>query len=254
MAEHVYGFHSIEEALQKGAGTGTLLISRQSARIAQIRQLAEKKGVPVSEVDDGELTRLCGSESHRGVLLALERPSSSQRSSLKHHLKDLEGEKSLVLVLDGITDPQNLGAILRSADQFGVQLVIIPSRRSAQENQTVSKVSSGASEYVNLAVVPNISSALEVLKEQGFWIYGADADGQSTGALDMNGKVCIVLGGEGAGIHRLVRERCDFVVSIPASGHVDSFNVSVAAGILMFEARRQQGFPHVGRTAASPSG
>jgi len=247
MAEHVYGFHSIEEALHKGAGTGTLLISRQSARISQIRQLAERKGVPVSEVEDAELTRLCGSEAHRGVLLALVRPSSSQRSSLKYHLKDLEAEKCLVLVLDGITDPQNLGAILRSADQFGVQLVIIPSRRSAQENQTVSKVSSGASEYVPLAVVPNIASALELLKEQGFWIFGADADGQPTGGLDLNGKVCIVLGSEGSGMHRLVREKCDFLVSIPASGHVDSFNVSVAAGILMFEARRQQGFPHTGR-------
>jgi 23S rRNA (guanosine2251-2'-O)-methyltransferase len=247
MAEHVYGFHSIEEALQKGAGTGTLLISRQSARISQIRQLADRKGVPVSDVEDAELTRLCGSEAHRGVLLSLERPSSSQRSSLKHHLKDLEGEKSLVLVLDGITDPHNLGAILRSADQFGVQLVIIPSRRSAQENQTVSKVSSGASEYVPLAIVPNIVSAIEMLKEHGFWIFGADADGQSTGSLDFNGKVCIVLGSEGTGLHRLVREKCDFLASIPASGHVDSFNVSVAAGILMFEARRQQGFPHSGR-------
>jgi 23S rRNA (guanosine2251-2'-O)-methyltransferase len=248
MAEHVYGFHSIEEALQKGAGTGTLLISRQSARISQIRQLAERKGVPVSEVEDGELTRLCGSEAHRGVLLALERPSATQRSSLKHHLRDLEGEKSLVLILDGITDPQNLGAILRSADQFGVQLVIIPSRRSAQESATVSKVSSGASEYVPLVVVPNIVSALEMLKEQGFWIFGADADGQATGSLELTGKVCIVLGSEGTGMHRLVREKCDFLVSIPASGHVDSFNVSVAAGILMFEARRQQGFPHIGRS------
>ena len=248
MADHVYGFHSIEEALQKGGGTGTLLVSRQGARISQIQQLAEKKGVPVSEVDDGELTRLCGSEAHRGVLLVLDRPSSSHKSSLKNALRDLQGEKSLVLVLDGITDPQNLGAILRSADQFGVELVIIPSRRSAQESQTVSKVSSGASEYVPLVVVPNITSSLELLKEKGFWIFGAEAEGQSTAGLDLNGKVCIVMGGEGAGMHRLVREKCDFLVSIPASGHVDSFNVSVAAGILMFEARRQQGFPHIAKS------
>jgi 23S rRNA (guanosine2251-2'-O)-methyltransferase len=248
MAEYVHGIHSIEQALQKGAGTGTLLVSRQSPRISQLMELAEKKGVPVSEVGDGELTQLCGSEAHRGVLLALERPSASQRSSLKHHLKELDDDKSLVLVLDGITDPQNLGAILRSADQFGVQLVIIPSRRSAQENQTVSKVSSGASEYVPLVVVPNIVSSLESLKGQGFWIFGADMEGKPTGQLDLNGKVCIVLGSEGAGMHRLVRERCDFLVSIPASGHVDSFNVSVAAGILMFEARRQQGFPHMGKS------
>ena len=142
-----------------------------------------------------------------------------------------------------------LGATLMishaSADQFGVDIVVIPSRRSAQENQTVSKVSSGASEYVPLAVVPNIASALEMLKESGFWIFGADAEGELTDGLDLKGKVCIVMGSEGAGLHRLVREKCDFLISIPASGHVDSFNVSVAAGILLFEARRQQGFPHI---------
>jgi 23S rRNA (guanosine2251-2'-O)-methyltransferase len=244
VAENVYGFHSIEEALAKGAGTGTLLISREGPRIDRIRELAEHKGVPVSEVEDSELTQLCGSEAHRGIMLVLERPTASQKSSLKHHMASLESETSLVLVLDGITDPQNLGAILRSADQFGVQLVILPSRRSAQESQTVSKVSSGASEYVPLAVVPNIVTSLELLKEKGFWIYGADAEGQSTAKLAMKGKVCLVMGSEGTGLHRLVRERCDFLVSIPTAGHVDSFNVSVAAGILLFETRRQQGFPH----------
>ncbi len=243
MAETIVGFHSIEEILLKGSGAGTLLVSREGPRIGRIRALAEKKGVPVSEVADAELTRLCGSDAHRGVLLVVDRPAGAQKASLKRQIQELEGEKLLVLVLDGITDPQNLGAILRSADQLHVELVIIPSRRSAQENQTVSKVSSGASEYVPLAVVPNIVQALEQLKEKGFWIYGADASGQRTDRLDMNGKVCIVMGSEGSGMHRLVRERCDFLVSIPAAGHVDSFNVSVAAGILLFEARRQQGFP-----------
>ncbi|HTO21172.1 MAG TPA: RNA methyltransferase, partial [Spirochaetia bacterium] len=165
MAEHVLGFHSIEEALKKGAGSSTLLISRESTRISLIRELAEKKGVPVSEVADAELTRLCGSDAHRGALLVMDRPTSAMRSSLRRHLSELEGETALVLVLDGVTDPQNLGAILRSADQLGVDLVVIPARRSAQENQTVSKVSSGASEYVQLVVVPNIASSLDLLKE-----------------------------------------------------------------------------------------
>lgn len=245
MPEYILGFHSIEAAIRKGAGAATLLLSRESPRIAQVRQLAEKKGLPVSEVADGELTNLCGSPSHRGALLVLERPSAAQRVSLKHHLSALEGEKDLVLVLDGVMDPQNLGAILRSADQFRVDLVIIPARRSAQENQTVSRVSSGASEYVPLAVVPNVASALDQLKEKGFWIFGAEAGGKSTADLDLNGKVCLVMGSEGSGMHRLVREKCDFLLSIPTAGHVDSFNVSVAAGILLFEARRQQGFPHL---------
>jgi 23S rRNA (guanosine2251-2'-O)-methyltransferase len=244
--ETIYGFHSIEEALRKGSGAGTLLVSREGPRIDQIKALAEKRGVVVSEVGDGELTRLCGSDAHRGVLLVVDRPVSAQKTALKHHLQELEGEKLLVLALDGVTDPQNLGAILRSADQLRVDLVIIPSRRSAQENQTVSKVSSGASEYVPLAVVPNVTQALELLKEKGFWIFGADGEGQGTHLLDLSGKVCIVMGSEGAGMHRLVREKCDFLVSIPSAGHVDSFNVSVAAGILLFEARRQQGFPFLG--------
>jgi 23S rRNA (guanosine2251-2'-O)-methyltransferase len=247
LAEILAGYHAIEEALRRGAGTGTLLVSRPGGRVDAIREIAERKGVPVSEVSDAELTRLAGDRTHRGVLLVMERPSSAQKATLRHHLPELEGDSPLVLVLDGVTDPQNLGAILRSADQLAVDLVVIPARRSAQENATVSKVSSGASEYVPLAVVPNITSALETLKESGFWIYGADGAGQRTDALKMKGKVCLVMGSEGAGLHRLVREKCDFLVSIPTAGHVDSFNVSVAAGILLFEARRQQGFPHTGR-------
>jgi 23S rRNA (guanosine2251-2'-O)-methyltransferase len=243
VTETLHGFHAIEEALRHAAGSATLLVSREGPRIDALRALAEQKGVPVSDVSDSELTRACGSEAHRGALLVIERSAASQKSSLRHHLRELESETSLVVVLDGITDPQNMGAALRSADQLRVDLVVIPSRRSAQENQTVGRVSAGASEYVPLAVVPNIPSALEALKERGFWIYGADASGKRTDELDMKGKVCLVLGSEGSGMHRLVRERCDFLVSIPSAGHVDSFNVSVAAGILMFEARRQQGFP-----------
>jgi 23S rRNA (guanosine2251-2'-O)-methyltransferase len=245
VSEYVFGFHSIEEILRKGPGKATLLISRENARTNELRVLADKKGVPVSDLEDSELTRLCGSDAHRGALLVVERTSSARKSSLKHHLGNLVSEKALVLVLDGITDPQNLGAILRSADQFQVELVIIPAHRSAQENQTVNRVSSGASEYVPLSVVPNIASALESLKESGFWIYGAEAEGQDAASLDLNGKVCLVMGSEGEGLHRLVREKCDFLVSVPSAGHVDSFNVSVAAGILLYEARRQQGFPHI---------
>jgi 23S rRNA (guanosine2251-2'-O)-methyltransferase len=142
------------------------------------------------------------------------------------------------MVLDGITDPQNLGAILRSADQFAAELVVIPSRRSARETETVSRVSSGASVYVPLAIVPNIATALERLKESGFWIYGADIAGEPLDRVSFSEKACLVMGSEGFGMRRLVREKCDHLIRIPASGHVDSFNVSVAAGILMFEVNR----------------
>lgn len=247
MAEHLFGFHTIEETLRKGVSGASLLVSRESARIARLREAAENHGVPVSEVDEGELTQLCGSDSHRGAVLVLSRTPASLQKDLRHLLSAVTSTTALVLVLDGVTDPQNLGAILRSADQFAVDIVVIPSRRSAQETQTVAKVSAGASAYVPLAVVANIPSALDLLKDGGFWIFGADTQGKTTDALDLSGRVCLVLGSEGAGMRRLVREKCDFLARIPAAGHVDSFNVSVAAGILLFETRRQQGFPHISR-------
>jgi 23S rRNA (guanosine2251-2'-O)-methyltransferase len=243
MAETIFGFHAIEETIRRGVVGASLLVSREGARIADLRALAEDHGVPVSDVEDAELTRLSGSESHRGALLVLTKAPASLQKDLRHQLKSITSDTALVLVLDGVTDPQNLGAILRSADQFAVDLVIIPSRHSAQETQTVSKVSAGASAYVPLAVVPNIASALELLKESGFWIFGADISGSPTDRIDLRGKTCLVLGSEGSGMRRLVTEKCDMLIRIPAAGHVDSFNVSVAAGILLFEARRQQGFP-----------
>ncbi|MGA2766421.1 MAG: 23S rRNA (guanosine(2251)-2'-O)-methyltransferase RlmB [Spirochaetia bacterium] len=247
MAEHLFGFHTIEETLRKGVSGASLLVSRDNARIQKLREAAESRGVAVSEVEEGELTRLCGTDSHRGAVLVLSRAPASLQKDLRHLLSALTAETALVLVLDSITDPQNLGAILRSADQFSTDIVVIPSRHSAQETQTVAKVSAGASAYVPLAVVPNIPTALELLKEKGFWIYGADTEGETTDKLDLSGKVCLVLGSEGTGMRRLIREKCDQLVRIPAAGHVDSFNVSVATGILLFEARRQQGFPHIGR-------
>jgi len=243
VAEIVFGFHSIEELLNRGAKGAHLMLSRESPRIRRLREQAESRGIPVSESTDGELTHLCGSDAHRGALLVLERTPASLHADLKRQLRSIASDRALVLVLDGIMDPQNLGAILRSADQFRADLVVISSRRSAQETQTVSRVSSGANAYVPLAVVPNIPSALETLKEKGFWIHGADVDGEPTDTVDLSGKICLVMGSEGSGMRRLVRERCDVLVSIPSAGHIDSFNVSVAAGILMFETRRQQGFP-----------
>lgn len=247
MPEHLFGFHTIEETLRKGVSGASLLVSRENARIQKLREAAESRGVPVSDVEEGELTGLCGTDAHRGAVLVLSRAPASLQKDLRRLLSGLSTPTALVLVLDGITDPQNLGAILRSADQFSTDIVVIPSRHSAQETQTVAKVSAGSSAYVPLAVVPNIPSALELLKENGFWIFGADIGGQTTDKLDLGGKVCLVLGSEGTGMRRLVREKCDLLVRIPGAGHVDSFNVSVAAGILLFEARRQQGFPHMAR-------
>jgi 23S rRNA (guanosine2251-2'-O)-methyltransferase len=243
LAETVVGLHSIEEFLKRGRTRGTLLVSRQGPRIAALREHAEASGVQVSEASEGDLDEACGSQAHKGAVLVLDMPSTALHGDFRRLVSAVRAETALCLVLDGITDPQNLGAILRSADQFRVDLVVIPSRRAAQETQTVSRVSSGASAFVPLSVVANIPSALELLKKNGFWIYGADMAGEPAPGKDLTGRVCLVMGSEGTGLKRLVREKCDVLLRIPAAGHVDSFNVSVAAGILMYETRRQQGFP-----------
>lgn len=147
---------------------------------------------------------------------------------------------ALVLVLDGVTDPQNLGAILRSADKFDVDLVITPNRRSAGTGPTVAAASAGALAWVPQAVVPNLARALKQLKEAGFWVYGADLGGIPASEAGLQGRVVLVMGAEGRGLGRLVSETCDRIITIPTGGHVDSLNVSVATGILLYEVRRHE--------------
>ncbi len=162
---------------------------------------------------------------------------------LLEHIREIKKEHSLVLVLDGITDPHNLGAILRSADLMDVAAVILPRRRSAEVNDTVRTVSAGASHHVEVFTVPNLSRILEQLKGEGYWIYGADMEGRCAHSVRLGGKTVLVLGSEGKGVSSELRKHCDEVLTIPSGGHIDSFNVSVAAGILMYEIRRQTGFP-----------
>lgn len=182
-----------------------------------------------------------GSE-HRGIIYIT--PGSGQivQTELKSAISGIDSSDALVIILDQITDPHNLGAILRSADLFGVDLVILPARRSALVNPTVVKTSAGASNYVSITTSPNITRAVQELKKAGFWIYGADAGGTPAHLYDLTGRVALVMGSEGRGLSRLVRESCDAIISIPIHGNIDSLNVSVAAGICMYEVRRQQGF------------
>ena len=204
--------------------------------------------MPVRRVQRSELDTLAGAAEHRGAgLLLAGEPGEARRppqaASLRERLAAISSPTALLLLLDEINDPHNLGAILRSADQFGVELVVLPTRRAARETQAVVKSSAGASLYVPVASLPNLASSLESVKQAGFWVYGADLDGRRLDEVRFEGRVALVLGSEGSGLRRLVRERCDALVRIPSGGHVDSLNVSVAAGILMHEIRRQQGFP-----------
>ena len=241
----VYGFHVIEEYIRSGNRRGMrLLIAGKGPRTKKLTELAEKKGITVASVTKAELDELCGTRDHRGLGLALEEgkdePKTQSLESLLSQIR--QNEYSLIMLLDGITDPHNLGAIIRSCDQFGVDGVVIPQRRSAKETLTVEKTSAGSTRFVKTITVPNLERSIGLLKDAGYWVLGADMAGEVLSKTTVQKKIAVVMGSEGDGMSRIVREACDSFVSIPARGHVDSFNVSVAAGIILYECRRQHGW------------
>lgn len=237
---YITGFHAIEELIKSGKAKGPLLVSNAGPRARAVVSLAVERKIPINRTGEHELDRLA--KDNRGIALLVESGSEeSGETTVEEFIAGLEeGQDAVVVILDGITDPHNYGAILRSCDQFGVSLVVVGNRRSAKDSETVSKTSAGASAWVPIATIPNLVRAAELLKEAGFWIYGADMGGKAVDAVDLKGRTALVMGSEGAGIGRLLRETCDGMVSIPASGRVDSLNVSVAAGVLLYEAARQK--------------
>jgi 23S rRNA (guanosine2251-2'-O)-methyltransferase len=189
------------------------------------------------------LNRICGHDRHQGVALVSEPSGVAVKKNLQDALEAIESTFPLILLLDQLHDPHNLGAIMRSADQLAVDLVVTTHRGSASETPAVIRASAGASRYVPLITVTNLVEAINRCKRNEYWIYGADVAGTSLAEHRFTGPTVLVLGGEQHGLRRLVKEACDFLVRIPARGQVDSFNVSVATGILLYEVRRQQGFP-----------
>ncbi|GAB1484298.1 23S rRNA (guanosine(2251)-2'-O)-methyltransferase RlmB [Treponema sp.] len=238
---YLTGFHAIEELIKSGKAKGPLLVANAGPRARAIMALALEHKIRVDRVGEHELARI--SIDHRGIALAIEEGSTSTEIKIEEYLANLdEDQDALVVILDSITDPHNYGAILRSCDQFGVSLVIIANRRSAKDTEVVSKTSAGASAWVPIATVPNLTRAAGLLKDAGFWIYGADMAGDNLDSRDLKGRCALVMGSEGSGLSRLLRESCDAIVSIPSLGRVDSLNVSVAAGVLLYEAVRQRGY------------
>jgi 23S rRNA (guanosine2251-2'-O)-methyltransferase len=202
--------------------------------------LAAERKVRVNRVGTHELDRLA--PDHRGIALYTEDPGPGKELSLADFLAGLgDRTDALVVILDEITDPHNYGAIIRSCDQFAVDLVVTRARRIAKHADIVSKTSAGADAWVPVAEAPNLPRSLGSLKEAGFWIYGADMAGDPVWSKDLRGRTAIVLGGEGTGVGRLLKEQCDALVAIPAHGRIDSLNVSVAAGVLLYEISRQRG-------------
>jgi 23S rRNA (guanosine2251-2'-O)-methyltransferase len=236
------GFHSVEELLRSAQASGRalegrVLVSGSGPRIKEILALATKLGIPVERVAKAELDRLA--PEHRGLVLeAATGPASAAEADLEEFLASGPG-RALVVILDHVEDPQNLGAILRSADVFAADLVIAPTRRAAPLSEAAVKASAGAAAYVPFAQVPNLAQALRRLASAGFWRYAADMGGESVADAEFPERCAIVLGNEGSGVSRLLKAECDGALSIPMAGHVDSLNVSASAAIFMYEYRRQ---------------
>ncbi len=244
------GFHAIEEYLRSGMAGTLYTTESQNKRVRDILVQAKKTGLSIIRLTPRDFEDKAASygldHGLRGVFLVGERSSQRHQKTFDTFIDSLKSStpsSSLVLVLQEITDPHNLGAILRTADQFAVDGVILPQRRTASITPVVSRISSGADQYVPLYQVSNLVRAVEQLKNLGYWVYGADMKGSSVATVNLSGMVCLILGSEGKGIGRLMEDHCDQLVSIPTGGKIDSLNVSVATGILCYEVRRQQGNP-----------
>jgi 23S rRNA (guanosine2251-2'-O)-methyltransferase len=239
----LFGFHAVQGRLRADPGSIEEILvdtGRADPRMKELERQAAERGVRVLRVDAARLAGFAGDGRHQGVVARV--LASRQRwTSFEDCLDAVTAEPPLVLVLDGVTDPHNLGAILRAADGAGVHAVIAPKDRAAGISATVSKVASGAAESVPYFMVPNLARALGDLKERGLWVVGlADDAPDDLYAADLPAPLALVLGAEGAGMRRLTRERCDALVRLPMRGAVESLNVSVAAGICLYEARRRR--------------
>jgi 23S rRNA (guanosine2251-2'-O)-methyltransferase len=241
---YLTGFHAIEERIKTDRTAGPLLLAKAGPRARELVTLANQYKVRVDRVGTHDLD--IAAPDHRGIALEVADAANGGdvEISLGAFIAGL-GEKKdvLVLILDEITDPHNYGAILRSCDQFGVDLVISRDRRNAKHAEVIARTSAGAVSWVPAAETANLVRAAEDLKEAGFWIYGADMAGEPVYSMDLRGRIALVMGGEGEGISRLLRERCDGMTAIPSVGKIDSLNVSVACGVLLYEVRRQRTIP-----------
>ena len=238
----VAGRNAVLEVLDSKLTVEKILVASgdTSGSINKIIPIAKEKGIPVIEVDRRKLDNLSQGESHQGVIAYVTPYRYSEVRDILDKAAQ-KGEKPFILVLDEIEDPHNLGSIIRTAELSGVHGVIIPKRRSASVNSTVYKTSAGAVNHMLIAKVSNLAREVDELKEAGIFVYGADMDGDSASfATDFSGGVALIIGNEGKGISRLLKEKCDSVVSIPMVGKINSLNASVAAGILMYEVMVQR--------------
>lgn len=237
----IYGRNAVMEALKSGRDIEKIFIRRndREGSLKVIAALARERGVPFVDISQEKLDEMTSFGAHQGVAALA---CYVEYVSVDELLKAAEekNEPAFFVICDEISDPHNLGAIIRSAVCCGANGIILPKRRSAPLSGVAVKASAGAVNYISFAKVVNVASAIEQLKERGVWIYGADAEGSSLWTQDLKGPAAIVLGNEGDGLSRLVKEKCDFLVSIPMYGPIDSFNVSCAASVILAEAAKQR--------------
>ena len=233
----ISGRNPVSEAVRSGRPIDKILVARGEMTGAAVGILAKAraKQIPVKEVDRAKLDYLSGSAPHQGIVAIA---AAKEYSTVEDIFACAEerNEPPFIVILDGLEDPHNLGAVIRTAECAGFHGVIIPKRRSVGLSYTVGKASAGAVEYMRVARVTNISELIDRLKERGVWVYGADMNGEDYTRCDMSGACAIVIGNEGKGISRLVREKCDVIVSLPMKGKINSLNASVAAGVLIYHA------------------
>ena len=237
----ISGRNAVRELLSGGRDIEKLYIQSgdREGSVNLLIGIASERKIPIVEVDRQKLDTLAFGQRHQGVVaIAAERNYSTVEEILDY--ANERGEKPFIIILDGVEDPHNLGAIIRSAECCGAHGVIIPKRRAVGLTSTAAKASAGAIEHMRVAKVTNLAMTIDYLKEQGLWLYAADMGGDSVYNTDLKGAVAIVLGSEGFGISRLVKEKCDFTVSIPLYGSVNSMNVSCAAAVILAETARQR--------------
>ena len=235
----IYGKNAVTEALSSDKEIDTVYI-RSGAVLGKIVPLAKQRGVVIKQVSDEKLTALVGTAKHGGVAAEL---AACAYASLEDILavSEQKGKPPFIVICDEIADPHNLGAIIRTAEAAGADGVIIPKRRSASLNATVFKTSAGAAAWIKVARVSNLADTIRRLQKQNIWVYGMEADGTPYDKADFGGGTAVVIGSEGFGLGRLVRESCDMILSLPMNGRVNSLNASVCAGILMYEIVKHRG-------------
>lgn len=237
----ISGRNPVSEAIRSSRPIDKILVARgeKSGAVVGILAKAKEKQIPIKEVDRTKLDYISGNSTHQGIIAFAAVKEYSTVDEIFEYAESL-GESPFIMVLDEVEDPHNLGAIIRTAECAGVHGVIVPKRRSASLSYTVGKASAGAVEYMRVARVTNIANTIDELKERGIWVYGADMNGTDYSQCDFSGACAIVIGNEGKGISRLVREKCDVIVSLPMKGKINSLNASVAAGILMYSAMNRR--------------